>query len=42
VQEKQGVATARGMNSFLKADFPLVPQSVTGKVSPDVHRVPIL
>jgi hypothetical protein len=38
VQEKQGVATARGMNSFLKADFPLVPRSVTGKVSPDVHQ----
>jgi hypothetical protein len=32
------MATTRGMNPFLKADFPLVPRSVMGKVSPDAHQ----
>jgi hypothetical protein len=31
------MATARGMDPFLKADSPLTPRSVTGKVSFDAH-----
>jgi hypothetical protein len=38
MQEDRGMATAREIDPFLKADFPLVPRSVTGKVSPDVHQ----
>jgi hypothetical protein len=32
------MATAREIDPFLKADFPLAPRSVTGKVSPDEHQ----
>jgi hypothetical protein len=35
-EKSKGMATAREIDPFLKADPPLALQSVTGKVSPDV------
>jgi hypothetical protein len=36
-KNERGMATAPKIDPFLKADSPLAPRSVTGKVSPDVH-----
>jgi hypothetical protein len=35
-EKSKGMATARGIDPFLKTVSPLAPRSITGKVSPDV------
>jgi hypothetical protein len=38
MEEKRGMATARGMSSFLKADFPARAPKHHGRVSPNAHQ----
>jgi hypothetical protein len=38
MQEKQGMATARGVNSFLKANFPARALKHYGQVSTNAHQ----
>jgi hypothetical protein len=38
MQEKRGMATARGVNSFLKADFPAHAPKRHKQVSPNAHQ----
>jgi hypothetical protein len=39
MEEKRGMATARGMSSFLKADFPARAPKRHERVSPNAHKV---
>jgi hypothetical protein len=38
MQEKRDMATARGMNSFLKVNFPARAPKRHGQVSPNAHQ----